>query len=287
MRRIRGRRVTKTASTSVHVPISWTVSDVGAGPDTTSIFVSDNGVPYVAFVSDVSATSTAFTGQVGHIYDFYAIVRDRVGNIEGPKTASEARVAIVGDSVAPVTTATTTPAANLVGWLNAAATVTLTAVDANGGTGVKAIRYRVSGAQAQADTTVDGQVVVVPIVVDGVTTVTFFAVDRAGNVEVAKENVARLDRVAPSILVPNDMTVRATSPAGAIVTYPSPTVTDAISGVSSSTCLPGSGTIFPIGTSRVTCSATDQAGNTRAAEFVVNVQAGGDAIREDGGTRIY
>ncbi len=59
--------------------------------------------------------------------------------------------------------------------------------------------------------------------------------------------------------VPANMTVNATSPQGAAVTYTSPTATDESgdSSTASVTCDHASGSVFPIGATTVTCTTTD------------------------------
>ena len=58
--------------------------------------------------------------------------------------------------------------------------------------------------------------------------------------------------------VPGNMTVNATGPAGAVVTYTPPTATDEGGETPTVGCLPASGSLFPIGlTTTVTCTATD------------------------------
>lgn len=59
--------------------------------------------------------------------------------------------------------------------------------------------------------------------------------------------------------MPSNMTVDATSPAGARVTYTAPTATDESgdSPAPSVACNPASGSTFAIGTTKVTCTATD------------------------------
>jgi hypothetical protein len=59
--------------------------------------------------------------------------------------------------------------------------------------------------------------------------------------------------------VPADITVDASSPQGAVVTYTLPTATDGSGDTSTAivSCTPASGSVFPIGTTTVTCTATD------------------------------
>jgi len=56
-----------------------------------------------------------------------------------------------------------------------------------------------------------------------------------------------------------------------VVTYALPTATDGVDGPLPLTCAPASGTTFRIGTTRVTRTATDAAGNTASASFNVTV----------------
>jgi large repetitive protein len=78
-----------------------------------------------------------------------------------------------------------------------------------------------------------------------------------------------LDSLGPTIGVPADITAAATGSAGALVTY---TVTfDDPDGVATSGCTPPSGDVFPVGTTLVTCNATDTLGNASSASFNVTV----------------
>ena len=57
---------------------------------------------------------------------------------------------------------------------------------------------------------------------------------------------------------------------GTTVTYPDPVITDNCPG-STFSCSPASGSFFPIGTTTVTCTATDESGNTSSCSFDVVV----------------
>ncbi|MFN2476028.1 MAG: beta strand repeat-containing protein [Chthoniobacterales bacterium] len=108
----------------------------------------------------------------------------------------------------------------------------------------------------------------------GTNTVTCTATDAANNTGTATFTVTVRDTTPPTISnVPADMTKAATGPDGAVVTYNSPTAQDAVSGNVPVTCSPASGSKFPIGTTMVTCTATDAANNTASATFKVTVEA--------------
>ena len=87
----------------------------------------------------------------------------------------------------------------------------------------------------------------------------------------ASFSITVVDTEPPTITVttPN-VTGSATSSTGSVVTYATPPSSDN-SGASSVTCTPPSGSLFKVGTTTVTCTASDAAGNTSTASFVVTV----------------
>jgi hypothetical protein len=115
----------------------------------------------------------------------------------------------------------------------------------------------------------------------GATTVTCTARDPSGNTSQATFTVTvelPPDVTPPTITVPQDITVSATSAAGATVRF-EPVVTDDRPGMTY-TCQPASGTVFPIGVTTVSCTARDAAGNTSSSgtfRVTVNAPAAGPA----------
>ncbi|MFI8371607.1 VWA domain-containing protein [Streptomyces sp. NPDC085466] len=77
------------------------------------------------------------------------------------------------------------------------------------------------------------------------------------------------DVAAPTVTV-DDRTAHAGGPEGAPIDFTA-TAVDAHDGPLTPTCVPASGSVFPVGTTTVTCTATDAAGNTATdtAEFRV------------------
>jgi trimeric autotransporter adhesin len=73
----------------------------------------------------------------------------------------------------------------------------------------------------------------------------------------------------PPVILQNDITVLAATPQTATFT---PTAIDNV-GVASLVCNPLSGALFPVGTTPVTCTATDAATNTATKMFTVTVHA--------------
>ena len=106
----------------------------------------------------------------------------------------------------------------------------------------------------------------------GTTTVTCSATDKAGNAGASTFTVEVQDVTKPIVTVPADTTVEATSANGAAVTYDAATAEDDVDGSLTPTCSKASGSIFPLGTTEITCSATDKAGNVGDSSFTVIVE---------------
>lgn len=103
----------------------------------------------------------------------------------------------------------------------------------------------------------------------GTTTVQCTVTD-SGGTTTGSFNVTVVDTTAPTLVVPRDMTVEAPSADGIAVSFDA-TATDLVSGSVSATCSPASGSVFPVGNTAVTCTATDAAGNTATEGFTVTV----------------
>ena len=112
----------------------------------------------------------------------------------------------------------------------------------------------------------------------GSTTVTCSATDAAGNTATGSFTVTVVDTTPPTVSPPADVTAEATGPSGAIVSYGAATATDLVDGSVPATCLPASGMTFALGSTTVTCSATDAAGNTGTATFQIIVQDTTDPV---------
>jgi alpha-L-rhamnosidase len=123
----------------------------------------------------------------------------------------------------------------------------------------------------------------------GTTTVACTATDAAGNAATGTFGVTIEDTSAPTLALPADRTVEAAGPAGAAVTFAA-TANDLVDGHVPVACDPASGATFAIGTTTVTCSATDAANNTATGTFRVTVEhpgntgSGGAVPSEDAGS---
>ncbi|HXG63908.1 MAG TPA: alpha-amylase family glycosyl hydrolase [Blastocatellia bacterium] len=154
----------------------------GSGGNTASI-------PVGAYFADGAQLQDALSGAThtvsgGHVSVTLAA---RSGVILLPFPASI-------DLTAPVASIAVAPPANTNGWHNTPVTVTLSAAD--GGSGVKELRYWLN----------DGSVVVVPgdsasVVInsEGITTVNVRAIDNAGNISALATQVVRIDLTPPTI----------------------------------------------------------------------------------------
>lgn len=79
------------------------------------------------------------------------------------------------------------------------------------------------------------------------------------------------DQTPPTLSLPGAIEVDATSPDGADVAF-SATATDSVDGAVPVSCTPASGSLFPVGTTTVTCSAVDAQGNSATGSFEITVR---------------
>ncbi len=92
-----------------------------------------------------------------------------------------------------------------------------------------------------------------------------------------------IDQTPPSLSVPADITVPATQPSGAVVTYPAATASDA-NGIASLTYSNPGGSLFPVGRTTVSVTAQDRAGNITTGTFQVTVEGTQIGVEQPEGT---
>ena len=112
----------------------------------------------------------------------------------------------------------------------------------------------------------------------GTTTVICNASDSANNASSGSFNVVVRDTTDPDLTLPGTIVAEATGPSGTSVSWTAPTADDSVSGNLAVTCSPASGSTFPLGTTSVTCNASDAAGNTSAGSFNVIVRDTTDPV---------
>ena len=182
------------------------------------------------------------------------------------------------------------PTPNAAGWNNTSpVTVTITADDGTGGSGVASITYAVDGGAQQ---TVSGASATVAVTGDGTHTVSYFATDKAGNAGTAQSQAVRIDTTAPAapgLSVPayvNTANVAAvpvtgTAEAGArIALTANDTGTGAPHSASATATASATGTwsatldmgTFKQGTVNYSVTAADPAGNMSAAKAATSIK---------------
>ncbi len=229
----------QTEATDRLTPVTFTVSATDAVDGTLSTTCKTTGGTVYASGDSFPVGTTTLT----------CSATDKAGNTG----TSEPFNVVVVDTTAPVVT---TPANIVVG--NDAATVTY----ANA-----AAKDLVDGTLAASCTPGSGTKFAL-----GTTTVTCTATDSAGNTGTNTFTVKVQDVTKPIVTVPADKTVEATGANGATVTYVAASANDDVDGSLPVTCSKASGTVFPLGDTKVTCSATDAAGNIGGSFFTVTVQ---------------
>jgi sugar lactone lactonase YvrE len=104
----------------------------------------------------------------------------------------------------------------------------------------------------------------------GTTAVTWTARDGSGNVSQANQFVTVVDTTPPVLAGLVNRTAEATSAQGATVGF-TVTAADLVDASPVVACSPASGSIFPVGTTLVTCTASDVRSNRATGSFTVTV----------------
>jgi hypothetical protein len=102
------------------------------------------------------------------------------------------------DTTAPATAAGTSARPNVNGWHRGTITVNLAAIDNPGGTGVEEVHVALTGASSGTQVVPGGTATAV-ISAEGETTLTYYAVDRAGNAEAPNTLVVKIDVTPPDL----------------------------------------------------------------------------------------
>ena len=179
------------------------------------------------------------------------------------------------DSAPPGTSATISPSPNLAGWNNLDAVVTLSAEDNEGGTGVKEIRYSLTGATSVPVTSVPGNSAQINISAEGTTNLNYWAVDNAGNEEATKTQQIYIDKTPPLISGSINPAPNAAGWNNADVTV-SFSASDGLSGIASIT---PPQTISSEGAGQtISGEAVDKAGNAATTHVVVNIDKSAPVI---------
>jgi hypothetical protein len=104
----------------------------------------------------------------------------------------------------------------------------------------------------------------------GATVVSCGAADPQGNLVTGSFSVTVEDTLSPVLVLPDDLEVQADDENGAVVSY-SVTATDVASSDVTVDCAPASDSLFEVGTTTVSCTATDAQGLQSSGSFSVTV----------------
>jgi VCBS repeat-containing protein len=247
-----------SVSRTFHVKLRDTTAPVIAGAPTTQPnaagwynhdvtvhFAATDGGSGIAAVTADTSLSTEGAGQ-----SVTGTATDHAGNSAGTTVGG-----INIDKTAPTTTAGLAGAAGTNGWYRSAATITLTAADQTGLSGVARTEYRVDGGAWQ---TYAGPFTLA----DGVHAVDYRSTDVAGNQEAIRTVTVKVDTVAPVIAAGRDTPANANGWNNTAVTA-SFTATDVGSGLSAGS---GSFVFTQEGANQShTFPVTDLAGNSASA----------------------
>jgi len=122
---------------------------------------------------------------------------------DNPPRLEASNFAVYSDAVDPVTTASVDPPPNASGWNQAAVNVSLEATDLASGLNdspagwVDLLRYSLAGAQTGVEKVVPGHSASFGVASEGLTTVSYFATDAAGNEETARTLDVKIDGAPP------------------------------------------------------------------------------------------
>ena len=130
------------------------------------------------------------------------------------------------DTTKPSTSSSRSVQPNAAGWNNTDVTVKLKATDNDGGWGLKELTYRINGGEPitkQGDQVSSPIEVQVPVTAEGENTLTYYATDKAGNVEDEQSLQVKIDKTPPKVDVnsisPADNATRVSPSAKISVTY--------------------------------------------------------------------
>lgn len=178
------------------VQVSKTGPPAGSPPAQFAFFILDSSGTPLFPTSDPLGADALFTidvtGAAGGVLNTFSPAQ-----FTPPNNIS---ITVPGqDTIPPVSMATASPAANAAGWNNTNVVVTINSSDNEaGGAGVREIDFSFTGAQTGSGS-VPGSTATVTISAEGTTTLTFFAIDNAGNQESPKTLTVKIDKTPPVI----------------------------------------------------------------------------------------
>ena len=191
-------------------------SNTYSAPVSVSLSAADSGGSGVAAIryttdgSDPTSSSTLYTSSftVSATTTVKYRAWDNAGNTEATKSQLIQVATTPADTTPPTSVIRCNGAACSTGWYAAAVSVSLSATDNSGGSGVAAIRYTTDG----SDPTSSSTLYTSSFTVSATTTVKYRAWDNAGNTEATKSQLVRVDTTVPTVTLTsptNGATVKA------------------------------------------------------------------------------
>jgi hypothetical protein len=246
--------------------VQWSGTDVGAGVQDYTVFVSDNGGTFIPVVVNSISTSATFTGQIGHTYGFVSQARDLAGNIEDLRTTGDTSTLVNLPPVANAGPAQTVECTSPNG--------TPVTLDGSASTDPDGDALSFQWTDQNGNVVGTAAKVTVPAVPLGTFTYTLKVTDSANLSSTAGTSVTIRDTTPPALTL-SKSTVTAVIPTASATTMPV-----SLTGIASATDIcDANPTItnnapaaFPIGLSNVTFTATDHSGNASQKTLTVQVE---------------
>jgi len=299
--------VATAADLRIQITLGNVLHDLGINdPADIMIFADDLGPVFTAVGLDTQV-SDAVTAAVGFDPGFGAAIAD--GNLPVPLTSPQIQSITTEDGpvlgalsftfntdvTPPVSSASVAPPPTVFGWNNSPVTVSLSAIDPAGGSGVAEITYSATGANPIASTTVAGANTAFGLFNPGITTVSYFATDNQNNVESVKTLIVRIDVNPPTITIIQPTATTYTHSETLILDY-SVLDTGGAGLDVVSVLLNGAPTLFghglasgqaidlltelPLGLHTFTIDASDRAGNLSGASVTFEIIVTAESIKE-------
>jgi hypothetical protein len=255
--------------------VTWTVTDASGNTATATqtVTVIDQGTPSIVapanLIIPAGATCSVTAANIGLAFATDNCTAGTVTNNApavfpvGITTVTWTVTDAAGNSA---TAAQTITVIDLIApTIVAPATVTTTANSACNATGVS-LGTPTTADNCSAVTVTNNAPVSFPV---GTTTVTWIATDASGNSTSASQLIIVTDAMNPTIVAPTDVTTNANSACSAFnVNLGTPATSDNCSVANVTNNAPS---VFPIGTTTVTWTVTDESGNTSTASQTVTV----------------
>ena len=264
-----------TYNTQGTYSITWTFTDGNGNSSTATqtVVVLDNSAPTITAPANVTANANAACNATGVILGTPATADNcSVANIsnDAPATFPIGTTIVTwtatdaaGNSSTATQTVTitdnTVPTISALGAITVQANASCAAFSVNLGTPITADNCGVASVTNNAPA-------VFPL---GLTTVTWTVTDNSGNTATATQTVTVVDQGAPALVAPANITI----PAGASCSVTPTSIGNAFTAdnCTAGTVSNNAPATFPIGTTTVTWTVTDGAGNTSTATQTVTV----------------